>query len=734
MGDGFAIAVGSTGRVVGFGENSVGQSTIPAGLVSAKAISAGGAHSVAVDVDGRVWCWGSGEYGGTSVPADLPAAVDVAAGIYFTAAALADGTVRCWGINLSGQCNVPPELRGVAEVDSSHHTLALRTDGSVAAWGNNQYGQASVPAGLPIIRAVSAGAYFSVALTDQGQVIAWGNAANSYLASPSGLGPVRSIAAGEDHIVSVLEDGSVRCWGFYGWNVLNVPTALPPARKAIAGPKGSGAMFDVGAINLRTQASFVRIEDAVYAAESGDVLIADPAVMDDEDVDYRGKSVELRSLGSVNRATGTLTVFAPGSRLAAADSISLAGAASTPGNASVTISAGAGVALNGLTAVAGGGSLLVNSAASDISVGGALALGPGAMLASQSDFVVGSSGLLQAQGASVVSEGLSTEGASQLVATGGTLSVGSLSVGGTAALLGSTVVGTTSISATGEITASGQWVGDAQNAGRFILTDDLVLSGDLVNQAGGTVLAQRGVLYITGSIQNNGLIFGNVITAPGFNGGGGGGTQPGDGIRVAGSLTIGPAGALRFVEELWKFSVCGDVSLACAADDVRFNGAKLALEGCDGTVQTLEATSRDLGCVASAFSGEETQVSLIGELDVLSGATVSLADNFNNAAGKSDEVVYARGLTVQPGATLLTNGIKVVTRNALIQGTVDDTANICVVPDLPDPDVNADGHVNGIDLAFILTYWGTTAPIADLNDDGAVNGADLAILLGGWTG
>ena len=35
-------------------------------------------------------------------------------------------------------------------------------------------------------------------------------------------------------------------------------------------------------------------------------------------------------------------------------------------------------------------------------------------------------------------------------------------------------------------------------------------------------------------------------------------------------------------------------------------------------MQTFEATSADLGCVASAFSGEETQVSLIGELDVVS--------------------------------------------------------------------------------------------------------------------
>jgi hypothetical protein len=167
------------------------------------------------------------------------------------------------------------------------------------------------------------------------------------------------------------------------------------------------------------------------------------------------------------------------------------------------------------------------------------------------------------------------------------------------------------------------------------------------------------------------------------------------------------------------------MAVACAADDIRFNGAKLSLDGCDGTVQSFEATSRDLGCIAAAFSGEETQVSLIGELDIASGATVSLVDNFTNAPGKSAEVVYARGLTVKSGATLLTNGIRVVTRNALIQGTVVDT---------PDPDVNGDGLVNGIDLAFILTYWGSSAPIADLNDDGVVGAADLTIVLGGWTG
>ena len=42
-----------------------------------------------------------------------------------------------------------------------------------------------------------------------------------------------------------------------------------------------------------------------------------------------------------------------------------------------------------------------------------------------------------------------------------------------------------------------------------------------------------------------------------------------------------------------------------------------------------ESTTQDaFGDEVSAFSGEEMQVPLIGELDVVTGATVSLVDNF----------------------------------------------------------------------------------------------------------
>ncbi|MFM7260808.1 MAG: hypothetical protein ACKO3W_09420, partial [bacterium] len=136
--------------------------------------------------------------------------------------------------------------------------------------------------------------------------------------------------------------------------------------------------------------------------------------------------------------------------------------------------------------------------------------------------------------------------------------------GGSANLANSSLVGTlvTEPQAGGSATistiaASGQLFGDIANgAGKLISIGDLIVVGDVTNAAGSQILAQVGILYITGDLVNNGIVVGNVITAPGFKGGGSGdgtgGTQVGDGIRVAGSVEVGPEGALRFVEDLWK--------------------------------------------------------------------------------------------------------------------------------------------------------------------------------------
>ena len=76
----------------------------------------------------------------------------------------------------------------------------------------------------------------------------------------------------------------------------------------------------------------------------------------------------------------------------------------------------------------------------------------------------------------------------------------------------------------------------------------------------------------------------------------------------------------------------------------------------------------------------------------------------------------------------------------IVIGGAEDTNN----DDVPDgcieisADFNGDGHIDGLDLGALLTYWGPCNPnlpcVADLNRDGQVNGNDLGLFFVQWTG
>lgn len=51
---------------------------------------------------------------------------------------------------------------------------------------------------------------------------------------------------------------------------------------------------------------------------------------------------------------------------------------------------------------------------------------------------------------------------------------------------------------------------------------------------------------------------------------------------------------------------------------------------------------------------------------------------------------------------------------------------------VPTPDIYADGVVDAVDLAVVLSRWNWVGTPADLNNDGFVGGEDLAILLSAW--
>ena len=46
-------------------------------------------------------------------------------------------------------------------------------------------------------------------------------------------------------------------------------------------------------------------------------------------------------------------------------------------------------------------------------------------------------------------------------------------------------------------------------------------------------------------------------------------------------------------------------------------------------------------------------------------------------------------------------------------------------------DINCDGLVDGVDLSFVLSNWGSAGQ-GDINQDGITDGMDLTTLLSGW--
>ena len=63
--------------------------------------------------------------------------------------------------------------------------------------------------------------------------------------------------------------------------------------------------------------------------------------------------------------------------------------------------------------------------------------------------------------------------------------------------------------------------------------------------------------------------------------------------------------------------------------------------------------------------------------------------------------------------------------------TLDSASHVCKCAG----DINSDRQIDGIDLAILLSTWGTdggTYPNADTNSDGVVNGVDMTIILSGW--
>jgi len=201
---------------------------------TAKAVSAGDAHTCAILNDDSLKCWGlnaSGQLGignllskgdalnemGNSLPivnlGTGKTAKFVSAGVAHTCAILNDDSLKCWGANASGQLGYGNDVALTAPSGTSvafdagrtvravsagiAHTCVILDDASVRCWGNNASGQL----GLENDTNVNAPSSTAVNLgKDQSEVAL----------------TAAHISSRGDHSCVILTDGSAKCWGNNG--------------------------------------------------------------------------------------------------------------------------------------------------------------------------------------------------------------------------------------------------------------------------------------------------------------------------------------------------------------------------------------------------------------------------------------------------------------------------------------------------------------------------------------
>jgi hypothetical protein len=231
------LALKSDHTIVAWGNDSRGQSQVPAGLTNMMAIAAGANHSLALAGDGQVRAWGWNAFGLTQIPAGLSNVTAISAGAYHCLALTRTGNVIAWGSNASGQTNVPAGLSDIVALASgAFHSLALKADGTVVAWGSNTAGQALVPAGLSNVTAIACGGDQSFALELDGTLVSWGDNSFQQTAVPGGLVGVQGIAAGLYHSLAWFHGSGSTSGSSAGAspNPLesSPPAASPPASTA----------------------------------------------------------------------------------------------------------------------------------------------------------------------------------------------------------------------------------------------------------------------------------------------------------------------------------------------------------------------------------------------------------------------------------------------------------------------------------------------------------------------
>jgi predicted outer membrane repeat protein len=229
-----------------------------------------------------------------------------------------------------------------------------------------------------------------------------------------------------------------------------------------------------------------------------------------------------------------------------------------------------------------------------------------------------------------------------------------------------------------------------------------------------------------------------------------------------GNIATGIGGAVRAINSAADFALCSFTSNSAASggavanSGIAASGATLNFSSCQFRSNTA---STDGGAIANSGRlfllectvEQNTAGSLGGGVrqletgdttiftsrfcmnvpDNINGAFTAVGDNILsddcNANGLCDADEIAAGDVRDCNSNGVIDSCEITGGAADIDG--DGRLDRC---EILRGDLDLDGLVNGVDLALILTNWGTSGSRGDVNGDGIVDGADLTIVLGGW--
>ncbi|MFO0875182.1 MAG: hypothetical protein U0575_14595 [Phycisphaerales bacterium] len=465
--------------------------------------------------------------------------------------------------------------------------------------------------------------------------------------------------------------------------------------------------------NLTLGKNYGSFSAAIVAASPYHALVGNQSAIDAQpQILWLGKPIEIRSFASWAQPAGGLYVLADGALIGAGSGggLSFAGTLRVPASTSADVDA---------STWSGVGSAV------DVLAGGTIEVRPSASLFVEAPSVAVHGTLDLFSGGTVsCSDALSVaEGGTALVLDA-VVESGSLANAGDVFALDSTLVAADGLANDGAMTWRGDIIGDVTNEGTLECVGDSVIAGDLDN--GGAITIQLGTLAITGSLNNGGTIEGDLV-------GGVAGGEEVDGFSIAGNFVAAAASSIHLPDPAWHLGLGGNADIAIDSPS-RFDLSLATVAMTAAGPSTFEAMSRNIGASKAGLQAGGPGAYPIGTLIVQSGATVTLVDVHDNDHGAATtESIYVASLIIEPGGSLVTNGIVVFYQSATVAGRIDDPSDLVPIKAGPG-DINGDGAINGADLGLLLSAWGTSVPVADLNGDGIVDGADIGLLLSGWSG